>query len=473
MVGRETVPDVANFSCWTSMFQHPSTPSVADVVKAACSSLLGIIVIVVNSIFIVAVNGRRHVKHLSFQPRYLLTSMALSDLLKGLIVVPLSVYPTLYHCFPYPRLLCAVQAILLPLLHHQAALTLSLLALDRYCCLLHPSSYQNHASRPLCVIVVVLSWAVVVGIHAGLYVPSPQFYFNHLGSQSCEPFHTVNSKIIIVACAVYFPTTMITMYCYGTVFHVARTSLHRLVCATVSAPEILGGTLVEKMLMKERRESMRTCRVMAVVSLSFIILITPWTLRQIITACTNSRIPGGLDYGVWVVSVGGGNIIIFIFWLFSPAFRRAMEETLHNRVCCGNVYYDEGDDVSLSHLSHNGEHLWKAGQHQCTPHTPACPVAAHAHSGPSELAHTPAPLHRSMGALSCNATPRHLVNGRTPGPAGRNNGAGDIEVGEKFWGEILERTVSSSSLQNLQRIYRNGSSGHPELRLNQASNWHI
>ncbi|ROT61368.1 hypothetical protein C7M84_020864 [Penaeus vannamei] len=82
-------------------------------------------------------------------PRYFLTSMAFADLLKGLVVVPLSVYPTLYHCFPYPRLLCAVQAILLPLLHHQAALTLSLLALDRYCCLLHPSSYQNHASRPV------------------------------------------------------------------------------------------------------------------------------------------------------------------------------------------------------------------------------------------------------------------------------------------------------------------------------------
>lgn len=35
---------------------------------------------------------------------------------------------------------------------------------------------------------------------------------------------------------------------------------------------------------------MRNCRVMAVVSLSFIITITPWTLRQIIAACTNSRV---------------------------------------------------------------------------------------------------------------------------------------------------------------------------------------
>ncbi|KAK7079852.1 hypothetical protein SK128_024670, partial [Halocaridina rubra] len=142
----------------------------------------------------------------------------------------------------------------------------------------------------LCIVAVFFSWLAVGAFHIGLYLPTPHFYFNHFGGQACEPFHTANSKIIIVACAVYFPTTMITMYCYGTVFHVARTSLHRFVCATVSAPEILGGPAVEKLLMSERHESLRACRVMAVVSLSFVITITPWTLRQIIAACTNSRV---------------------------------------------------------------------------------------------------------------------------------------------------------------------------------------
>ncbi|XP_069948273.1 uncharacterized protein [Cherax quadricarinatus] len=238
---------------------------------------------------------------------------------------------------------------------------------------------------------------------------------------------------------------MVTMYCYGTVFHMARaTSLQRLVCATVTSPEILGGALVEKAMLEERQERLRNCRVMAVVSLSFIITITPWTLRQIIAACTNSWIPGGLDYGVWVVSVGGGVVVIFIFWLLSASFRRATEETLHNRVCCGNVYYEESEEVSLAQVSQYG-----GAPHLGITHAGSCPAA------------TP-----RLAPLSCNATPRHLPNGRLPVAAINSAAACDLEaVGEKYWGEILERTVSSTSLQNLQRIYGNGSSVCPDLRL--------
>lgn len=65
--GKDPVPDVINFSCWSPVFQHPTTPSAADVAKAVCSCLLGLLVIVVNIIFILAVNGKRHAKHISFQ----------------------------------------------------------------------------------------------------------------------------------------------------------------------------------------------------------------------------------------------------------------------------------------------------------------------------------------------------------------------------------------------------------------------
>ncbi|KAK4324328.1 hypothetical protein Pmani_005043 [Petrolisthes manimaculis] len=316
----------------------------------------------------------------------------------------------------------------------------------------------------MCVLVVLVSWAACTGLHAAVYIPTPHFYFNHISSHSCEPYHTVNAKVIMVACAVYFPTTMVTMYCFGTVFHMARTtSLQRLVTATVTTPEILGGAVMEKVMMAERRESMRNCRVMAVVSLSFIITITPWTLRQIIAACTNSRIPGGLEYGVWLVSVGGGVIVIFIFWLLSATLRRATEEALHNRICCGNVYYDDGDDdISLAMVGPHTAASLAAGHHQLvssggTVHAGSCPAAAACPTAANPPAIRSAPL-------SCNATPRHLANGRPPATQ-RNNAALDLEaVGEKYWGEILERTVSSSSLHNLQRIYRNGSTGLPDLR---------
>ncbi|XP_076057397.1 trace amine-associated receptor 8c isoform X2 [Oratosquilla oratoria] len=463
---RETLPDVVNFSCWTPVFQHPSTPLAGDIARTAVSSVIGVVVSVVNVIFIIVVNSRRHAKYLPFQPRYLLTSLAVGDLLKGVVVVPLSAYPVLFHCWPYGRHLCALQAVILPLLHQQAALTLSLLALDRYCCMLHPAEYRRHVSRKLCVFLVLLSWVLCVAFFVGLFLPLPHFYFNHNGNFSCEPFHTANSRVILVACTVYFPTTMVTMYCYGTVFHLARTSFHRFVCATVTTPEVIGaGTTVEKMIMSERRLSMRTCRLMAVLSLAFIILITPWTLRQVIAACTNSRMPMALDYGVWVISIGGGIVLLFIFWLLSPAFRRATAEKLHNKICCGNVYYEDPDDFHAAHSLQNTPATHRGVQSHSLANTPSSRrpngSAVNAHSNGGGRAGL-------IAALNCTPTHRQYANGRTPNHAQSLDAEA---VGEKFWGEILERTVSSSSLQNMQRIYRNGHL--PELKIDEHSQFNI
>ncbi|CAL4065036.1 unnamed protein product, partial [Meganyctiphanes norvegica] len=186
--------------------------------------------------------------------------------------VPLSLYPALYRCWPYPTQVCSLQAILLPILHLQAALTLSLLALDRYAYILHPKLYSTVVSKGWCLCLIFGTWVAAVGLNVVLFIPSPHFYFNYKGSLACEPQHTMNSRVIITACAIYFPATMITMYCYGTIFHVVRTSLSHLVCATITTPEILGGTALDKLMVSEREKSLRTCRVMAVVSLSFIIL---------------------------------------------------------------------------------------------------------------------------------------------------------------------------------------------------------
>ena len=59
---------------------------------------------------------------------------------------------------------------------------------------------------------VLGSWCASIGLYVGMYIPAPYFYFNHLGSMSCEPYYTNNARVIIGACAVYFPTTMVSIY---------------------------------------------------------------------------------------------------------------------------------------------------------------------------------------------------------------------------------------------------------------------
>lgn len=58
------------------------------------------------------------------------------------------------------------------------------------------------------------------------------YYFNETGLLVCEPFYSKPSYRILATCSLYFPTTMILMYCYGSSFHASR---FRLVVATPSA----------------------------------------------------------------------------------------------------------------------------------------------------------------------------------------------------------------------------------------------
>lgn len=58
------------------------------------------------------------------------------------------------------------------------------------------------------------------------------YYFNDTGLLVCEPFYGKPSYRILATCSLYFPTTMILMYCYGSSFHESR---FRLVVATPSA----------------------------------------------------------------------------------------------------------------------------------------------------------------------------------------------------------------------------------------------
>lgn len=48
------------------------------------------------------------------------------------------------------------------------------------------------------------------------------YYFNDTGLLVCEPFYSKPSYRILATCSLYFPTTMILMYCYGSSFHASR-----------------------------------------------------------------------------------------------------------------------------------------------------------------------------------------------------------------------------------------------------------
>ncbi|KAK9680494.1 hypothetical protein QE152_g39042 [Popillia japonica] len=146
---------------------------------------------------------------------------------------------------------------------------------------------------------------------------------------------------------------------------------------------------------------------MAAMSLGFIVLVTPWTIQEVVAACTGSRAPPPLDFLATWLALSNSFWNPFLYWLLNNHFRRISRELLFSKFLCNK-------------------------KNSPKPHQ------------------------------------QHCCRGTSPGPPIRHQQGCDFEgLSEKYWGEILERTLSSNSLQALQR-----SCHHPPRMMERCNGLH-
>ncbi|PSN32542.1 hypothetical protein C0J52_28488, partial [Blattella germanica] len=208
-----------------------------------------------------------------------------------------------------------------------------------------------------CVAVISLTWVTSVTLFAVMVLPRGGYYFNTAGLLACDTFFSRPSLRILSSCLFYFPTTMILMYCYGSAFHVNKLRLKRVVCSAIATSEDVCLPNMEKFMAQERRLRTNVSRTMAAMSLGFIVMVTPWTIQEVVAACTGTK-------------------------LFCQS-----KETFSGKVRCCSSNSSTMGQVQTTYPMTSGSHEDFDG------------------------------------------------------------------FNEKYWGEILERTVSSNSLQKLQKIY--------------------
>lgn len=397
-------PALHNSSCTHPRYTHLGFLSglgVGDVLQALVVFGLTFGVLAANTVLILVINSRRYSKYIHSQPRYLLTSLASNDLAMGFFVTPFAIVPSLRNCWPYGELVCQIQALLRGAISQQSAVILICMAMDRYLCMLHPVRYHKHSSKKGCVAIISMTWILSVTLFAVLVLPRGGYYFNATGMIACEPFYSQASIRILAACGFYFPTTMILMYCYGSAFHVNKLRLRRgggcpgPAAGRTSQNDYGAATTAEKLqaaklASQERRLSTSASRTMAAMSLGFIVLVTPWTIQEVVAACTGSRAPPPLDFLATWLALSNSFWNPFLYWLLNNHFRRISRELLFNKFSCRKP--------------------------------------------------EPKPQYCCSGSSSGQIHHHHHQQGC------------DFEgLSEKYWGEILERTLSSNSLQTLQR----------------------
>ncbi|XP_039182351.1 5-hydroxytryptamine receptor 2A isoform X1 [Crotalus tigris] len=139
-------------------------------------ALLIIIVIVItifgNILVILAVSLE---KKLHNATNYFLMSLAITDMLLGFLVMPISMLTILYeYRWPLPRNLCAVWIYLDVLFSTASIMHLCAISLDRYIAIQDPIHHSQFNSRTKALAKIALVWTVSIGIS----MPIPIFGFH-------------------------------------------------------------------------------------------------------------------------------------------------------------------------------------------------------------------------------------------------------------------------------------------------------
>lgn len=81
---------------------------------------------------------------------------------------------------------------------------------------------------------------------------------------------------------------------------------------------------------------------MAAMSLGFIVVVTPWTIQEVVAACTGTRAPPALDFLATWLALSNSFWNPFIYWLLNNHFRRICRELFINKVSTLYFYMLKG-----------------------------------------------------------------------------------------------------------------------------------
>ena len=263
-----------------------------EILKATILFFISFLIILSNFCFIFSINIVTYRKWIPCTTRYLLTSFSSSQLATGMLITMWGVYPTLTECWPYGELVCKLQAVLRGSLRQQTAFALVLIALERYIVQVDMDMSKVIFSKHLTVLYIIVTWLVSVLIY-GFIVFHPHGYYLSISSFSvCEPYYRSLRMLVLTSCIFYFPTTMLLMYCYGTIYQSQKLKIRNRKALFSALPVFIHSTMENrKVNVCEKADStVSLVRCLSAISLTFIIVVTPWSILQVITSVTMEQV---------------------------------------------------------------------------------------------------------------------------------------------------------------------------------------
>ncbi|KAK2846262.1 hypothetical protein Q7C36_011116 [Tachysurus vachellii] len=202
-----------HFSC----LERSVSPTVY-ILLYVCSAAVILLTVCGNLLVIISV---LHFKQLHTPTNMLVLSLAVSDFLVGVLVMPAMFIWTIESCWIFGRGFCTVFWIICGFLLILSIYNITLISVDRYLALSNPFFYMSKVSVRITCVVIILNW-FVVGVYLLLLM---YFNGNFTISVMCpgECFYFLNEvwNVIDLIYSFIFPLSVIIIL-YTRVFVIAK-----------------------------------------------------------------------------------------------------------------------------------------------------------------------------------------------------------------------------------------------------------
>ncbi|XP_041815262.1 trace amine-associated receptor 1-like [Chelmon rostratus] len=291
-----------------------STPSTVCVLLYVFLGSLSAVTICGNLLVIISII---YFKQLHTPTNSLILSLAVADLLVGVVLFPFSMEFSISSCVFSENVFCKIRESFDVALSTASILNLCCISIDRYYAVCHPLTYRTKINVHVVVIMILVSWSVSLLLTIGLAMAG-------LHQDKCQEECSIDLQLAIILgllCSFYLP--VILLFCiYLKIFLVAQRQV-RSIQGTKS------GATASKM---ERKSTKTLATVMGV----FLMCWTPFFL------CFSFQLLNHVSVSVAVIEslswLARSNSMLnpFIYAFFYSWFRSAFKMIISRKIFQGD-----------------------------------------------------------------------------------------------------------------------------------------